>query len=44
MSLKPTRDFHISVFYKDGKPCMMIEARSIDKLEALHSKIKEWLQ
>ena len=44
MSTRPTKDFHISIFYKDGKPCMLIEAKVIEKLEALHGKILEWLQ
>lgn len=49
MSLKPIKDFHMSIFFKDGKPCMMIEANSknessLQKLEALEKKIREWFK
>lgn len=49
MSLKPLKDFHLSIFFKDGRPCMMIESNSksesnLQKLESLEKKIRDWFQ
>ena len=37
-----TKDIKVTVFFKAGKPCMMIEAKEIETLEALELKIQEW--
>ena len=36
--------FHVSVFYKDGKPCMEITHNDINMIEALHKLVKDWIK
>ena len=43
LSQKPIKGFHISVFFKDGKPTMEITHDDISMLEALHKLIKGWI-
>lgn len=40
----PVKQFHISIFFKDGKPCLMVEHESVEMLEALKKLILGWIQ
>ena len=36
------KDLQVTIFFKGSKPCMMIESKDIETLEALQAKIMEW--
>ena len=40
----PVKQFHISMFYKDGKHVLEITHDDVQMLEALEKLIKGWIQ
>ena len=40
----PVKQFHISIFYKEDRWCLLVEHENVEMLEALKKLILGWIQ